>query len=145
MQPSVGSEIGRLLRDAGWFPSRRLPEAVARWRSALEAEGFVLHPAAEAVLVEFGGLHVGSMGPGVEMARSEVCLDPSLAVGERERFAELRGRQVFPLGEVDGGNGFLGVDRAGAVYLVAEEVLARWPSFEAALRSLVTGTRGAEA
>jgi hypothetical protein len=100
------------------------------------------------VLMEFGGLHVGRTGAGVERARSDVRLEPALAVGERARFdgrfAELGGKEVLPLGEVVGGNAFLGVAATGEVYLLGDEVLARWPSFGMALRSLLSGTRPAD-
>ena len=148
MHPSQTSEVARLLRDAGWFPGRRVPELVARWRSELEVDGFVLHRAAEAVLLEYGGLQIGSSGSGIECARLDVRGDPSLCIGERDRFdeyfAELQGRELFPLGEVAGGNAFLGITPTGEVYELMDEVFARWPSFETALRSLLIGIRRAD-
>ena len=144
-QASSDSEVDSLLRDAGWHPSRRVPAAVARWRAALAADGFVLHSAAEAVLLEHGGLVVGTEGPGAERARSVIQLDPALAIGERDRLHEyfdvLRGRAVFPLGKVAHGHAFLGIAEDGEVFLVMDEVYGRWPSFRAALRSLLLGLR----
>jgi hypothetical protein len=125
-----------------------MPELVARWRSELEVEGFVLHRAAEAVLLEYGGLRIGSSGPGVECARADVRVNPSLCIGERDRFdeyfPELQGRELFPLGEVEGGHAFLGITPTGEVYALMDEVYARWPSFETALRSLLIGIRPAD-
>jgi hypothetical protein len=122
---------------------------VARWRVALEAEGYVLHAAAEAVLLEYGGLRVGSVGPGREVARSDVWLDPSVAAGERERFEdwlpELRGRTVVPVGEAHHSHGFVGVTPDGEVYLVMDGVYGRWPSFQAALQALLLGLQPADA
>jgi hypothetical protein len=57
-------------------PGRRVPDALASWQVTLSADGFVLHSAAESVLLEFGGLIVGKSGPGIERARSVVHLDP---------------------------------------------------------------------
>jgi hypothetical protein len=148
MHTSQTADVYRLLRDAGWFPGRHVPELVACWRSELEADGFVLHRAAEAVLSEYGGLQIGSSRAGVECARSDVRVDPSLCIGERDRFheyfAELQGRELFPLGEVAGGNAFLGITPTGEVYELMDAVFARWPSFETALRSLLIGIRPAD-
>jgi hypothetical protein len=142
---SARVQVESLLREAGWHPSRRVPEALARWRALLAKEGFVLHPAAEAVLLEFGGLVVGEVGPGLTMVRSDVHLDPALVAGERDRlqeyFSELRDRDVYPLGEVHRGHGFLAIARDGEVFLVMDEVHRRWPSFRMALTHLLLGIR----
>jgi hypothetical protein len=116
------------------------------WKHALEGGGrFTLHEAAEAVLLSFGGLRLGERGPGDQISRSTVYLDPAVAIGEEDRFCDyferLRGRDVFPLGEIDDGHAFLGIDRAGRVYLLMDEVFAEWPSFEAALDALIRGVR----
>jgi acyl-coenzyme A thioesterase PaaI-like protein len=65
-----------------------------------------------------------------------VELDPTLALGEEDRllddFPELRDRNAFPLGEVDGGHAFLAIDAAGGTHLVVDEVYATWASFHVA-------------
>ncbi len=148
MPPSRDPEVDRLLRDVGWFPGRCVPEAVAFWRSALEACGFVMHLAAEAVLLEYGGLHVGGVWPGLDVARLDLELNPTLAVGERDRFKdyfpELQGRAVFPVGEAHRGRTCVGVSASGEVFLLMDQVYGRWPSFEAALRGLLLGIRAPE-
>ena len=107
-----------------------------------------MHAAAEATLLEYGGLHVGSVGPGIDLARSDVQFDPMLASGERDLFAdafpELHGRDVFPLGEAHHGHGFVGLAASGEAFLVMDEVYARWSSFHAALRGLLLGIRAAD-
>ena len=136
-----------MLRDAGWHPGRRVPDAVERWRTTLTPEGFRLHAAAEAVLLEYGGLHIGRVGPGVDQARSDVELDPVLAAGEADRFGdfpELAGRSVFPLGEAAGGHLFLGIAETGEVYALMDEVHGRWTAFSAALTHLLLGIRQAD-
>ena len=141
-------EVERLLVAAGWHPGRQVADLVAQWRGALESDGgFQLHPAAESVLLEYGGLVIDSHGPGRDLARSPLHLDPTLAVGEEDRlheyFPELAGRDFFPLGETDHGHAFLAIDHRGAVVQVMDEVYGEWPSFDAALESLLLGRRGA--
>ena len=125
-----------------------MSDLVAQWRRALESDaGFRLHPVAESVLLEYGGLVIDSHGPGRDLARSPLRLDPTLALGEEDRlheyFPELAGREFFPLGETDHGHAFLAIDRRGAVVQVMDEVYGRWSSFESALESLLLGRRGA--
>jgi hypothetical protein len=140
-------EVEQLLVAAGWYPGRQVTDLVARWRGALESDGgFQLHPAAESVLLEYGGLVIDSHGPGRDLARAPLHLDPTLALGEEDRlheyFPELAGRDFFPLGETDNGHVFLAIDRGGAVVQVMDEVYGRWSSFERALESLLLGRRG---
>ncbi len=140
------AEVDRSLRAAGWRPGRHVPDLVRQWRVQLESGSrFILHPAAERVLLEFGGLHIGAAGPGVDRSPSELNLDPTVAAGEDDRFLdyfpELHGRAVFPLGEVDGGNGFLGIDTTGRTYLLMDEVCGRWPTFISAIEGLLRGIR----
>jgi hypothetical protein len=79
-------------------------------------------------------------------------IDPALAAGEEDRFAAFDDFVVgslFPLGEAHGGHAFLGIDRAGTVYLVGD-FLARlendiYSSLDAILegrRSTVLAERG---
>ncbi|MCX4546584.1 SUKH-3 domain-containing protein [Streptomyces sp. NBC_01565] len=63
-------------------------------------------------LREFGGLTVGSRGPGITRAREAFELDPLLALGEDDCFGEWGEeicRCLFPLCELDHGHAFLGV------------------------------------
>ena len=141
-------EVERLLVAAGWHPGRQVADLVRQWRAALESDGgFQLHSAAESVLLEYGGLVIDSHGPGRDLARSPLHLDPTLVLGEedrlREYFPELVGRDFCPLGETDHGHAFLAIDRRGAVVQVMDEVYGRWSSFEGALESLLLGRRGA--
>ena len=142
-------DVERLLLAAGWHPGRRVAELVTQWRGALESDGgFQLHAAAESVLLEYGGLVIESHGPGRDLARAPLHLDPMLALGEEDRlheyFPELAGRDLFPLGETDHGHAFLAIDRQGAVVQVMDEVYGKWSSFDEALESLLLGRRGTD-
>ncbi|MFE9792778.1 SUKH-3 domain-containing protein [Streptomyces goshikiensis] len=107
----------------------------------MEADGFHIHSAAEDFLREFGGLTVGSGGPGITSTREAFELDPLLALGEDDRFGEWGeeiGRHLFPLGELGHGRFFLGLDEHGELYLVVNW-LARFGRMPEAMENLVRG------
>ncbi|MFD5637798.1 SUKH-3 domain-containing protein [Streptomyces sp. NPDC127077] len=92
--------------------------------------------------MEFGGLSVDVSGPGVSCAREPFEIDPELAVGEEDRFADLSerfGRRFLPLGEV-GTEFFLAIDEDGILYLLAAWVFRLGPSDEA-LENLIRGVK----
>lgn len=100
-----------------------------------------MHEAAESFLREFGGLDVWLSGPGISCARASFELDPSLAQGEGDRFAEWSasiGRHLYPLGELDHGRFFLAIDEFREIYLV-ETWLASYGRMPEALENLVLG------
>ncbi|MGW5101243.1 SUKH-3 domain-containing protein [Streptomyces sp. NPDC004100] len=134
------AETEETLRTAGWFPGRCV--SVELWRERLEESGEVrMHEAARSFLAEFGGLSVRFGGPGVTCARSSFDFDAGLVVGEEGRFAEWSrtiGRALFPIGELDEGRFFLGIDQHGEIYLVETWVAAFGPAQEA-LEKLVLG------
>lgn len=132
-------EVEEVLRDAGWYPGRNADPAP--WREQLEADGFHIHPAAESFLREFGGLSVAHGGPGITRAREPFELDPLLALGEADRFGEWGqeiNRHLYPLGELDHGHAFLGLDEQGELYVVANW-LARFGRIPEAMANLVVG------
>ena len=78
-------EVQRLLRAAGWAPGRTAVDQIEPWDEALTEFG-AMPSAARAILVEFGGLSVGERGPGIDHARGTIDFDPTMAVGESDRF-----------------------------------------------------------
>ncbi|MFE4176433.1 SUKH-3 domain-containing protein [Streptomyces sp. NPDC056909] len=133
------AEVEAVLRDAGWRPGRSVDTAV--WREVLEADGFRMHLAAEEFLREFGGLRVGDRGPGITRAREAIEFDPLLAVGEGDYFGEWSeeiGHRLFPVGELDHGRAFLGLDEQGELYAVADWP-ARFGRMPEAMENLVLG------
>ncbi|MFJ8045450.1 SUKH-3 domain-containing protein [Kitasatospora sp. NPDC096147] len=132
-------EVTEVLEASGWRPGRRVD--TSRWRSAFEAVGLGMHDAADAFLGEFGGLTVDIGGPGVNRARTPFELDPELAWGEEDRFAEwseVIGRHLYPIGELDHGRFFLGIDDLGVIWLVANWIAEFGPAPQA-VESLVLG------
>ncbi len=100
-----------------------------------------MHDAADAFLEEFGGLTVSISGPGINRARESFELDPELAWGEDDRFSEWSdsiGKRLFPLGELDHGRFFLGIDEDSEVYVV-ETWVAGFGSMPQALENLILG------
>ncbi|WP_063760012.1 SUKH-3 domain-containing protein [Streptomyces sclerotialus] len=127
------------LEASGWMAGRRVD--TADWRSLFEGVGIVMHDAAERFLQEFGGLTVSIGGPGINCAREPFVLDPELARGEDDRFSEWSdalGRRLFPLGELDHGRCFLGIDEGSEIYLV-EAWVASFGPMPHALENLISG------
>jgi hypothetical protein len=140
------NETEWLLRSAGWFEGRSVPDLVDYWQAKLESHaGFTLSPVARQVLNEFGGLHIMSKGAGLECARSDINLNPLLAEGEEDRFFTyfscLNGKQLFPLGEAVLGHSFAAIDSTGEVFLIMDQVHYVAESFDLALESLLLGGR----
>ncbi|WP_084729867.1 SUKH-3 domain-containing protein [Streptacidiphilus neutrinimicus] len=100
--------IERTLREAGWHPGRSVP--VDGWRETLERSDLIrMHCAAERFLTEFGGLEVQISGPGINVAPTPFHFKPDYCIGEEDRFAgwsETLGRDLFPIGELDGAGSF---------------------------------------
>ncbi|MET8783940.1 SUKH-3 domain-containing protein [Streptomyces sp. NPDC004589] len=136
---SWSPETGEVLEASGWTPGRKV--STDHWRSMFEAAGLAMHDAAEVFLQEFGGLTVNVSGPGISCARTPFELDPELAWGEDDRFAEWGesiGHRLFPLGELDHGRFFLAIDEVGVIYLV-ETWVASFGPMPQAMENLVLG------
>ncbi|MEV5881011.1 SUKH-3 domain-containing protein [Streptomyces sp. NPDC052101] len=132
-------EVREVLEASGWTPGRKVD--TGRWRSMFITVGLAMHDAAEAFLQEFGGLTVNVSGPGISCARTPFALDPELAWGEDDRFVqwgESIGHRLFPLGELDHGRFFLGINEVGVIYLV-ETFVASFGPMPQALENLVLG------
>lgn len=127
------------LTRSGWFPGRVVD--VDRWAGLLRDEGIELHAAAVVFLREFGGLVVDESGPGISRAREPFVLDPATCDGEGDRFLEWSGelgRRIVPVGELDQGRFFLGLDETSELYLV-ETFVATFGRVPAGLERLVRG------
>ncbi|MGK5543401.1 SUKH-3 domain-containing protein [Streptomyces sp. URMC 127] len=132
-------EVLEVLEASGWTSDRRVDTTA--WRSMFEGVGLVMHDAADALLQEFGGLTASIGGPGINCARAPFELNPSLAWGEDDRFSEWSdsvGRRLFPLGELDDGRFFLGIDEDSEVYVV-ETWIASFGPMPQALERLILG------
>jgi hypothetical protein len=133
-------ETTAMLREAGWFPGRDVSNDLQL------PPDFTLFPAALAVLKEFGLLHVGQGGPGVEMARTTLDLDPMLAIYENDTFSDYEKdiqAKLYPLGEAEHGHAFLAIDERGQVYLLFGKVYWISETFDAALDNLLNGLKRA--
>lgn len=128
-------EVRESLLKAGWAPGRAVDTST--WTVTFAESGLPAHAAAEEFLAEFGGLSFSPMDDWSMGAWFE--FDPGLCVGEEDRFlewgAEL-GSRLLPLGELDGGRYFLGIDEGGIVYLV-ETWLASFGHSRQAVENLI--------
>ncbi|MGV9453589.1 SUKH-3 domain-containing protein [Streptomyces sp. NPDC003635] len=137
------AETDRVLREAGWHPGRTVP--TADWENTLqERGGFEIHEAARCFLAEFGGLASAERGPGKTMARMGFTLDPTVAEWEDEIFdvlSEEAGTHLYPIGEADRRNLYLGMAPNGAVYVGMDSVTLLAEKADEALQKLVEGIR----
>lgn len=130
------------LRAAGWHEGRRVD--VGAWQRRLESEGFVMHSAARAFLIEFGGLTVRASGPGREFGRLSFNLDPTLCSGQKGWLDSLSGStagQLFPVGEEADGNASIAIDVDGVVYLLFNFEIMRIGPDRTAPARLIDGER----
>ncbi|HBB87906.1 MAG TPA: hypothetical protein DC047_09845 [Blastocatellia bacterium] len=127
-----------MLGEAGWIPDRDVSREIQL------PPGFDPFPAALKALAEFGNLHVGRRGSGVEFARTPIVLDPMLAMGEDDRFREFSGilkSNLYPLGETDDGHGFVAIDEQGRVFLIYDDLNFVGETFDSALENLLAGAK----
>ncbi|UWW91840.1 SUKH-3 domain-containing protein [Streptomyces murinus] len=137
----LSPESRTVLRDAGWRAGRQMD--TSSWVAALGVAGVVAHDAARAFLAEFGGLVVDISGPGVNRAREPFELDPLLCSGEEDRFLEWGeeiGKSLFPIGVLDMGRYFLGIDEQSEIYLI-ETWVASFGRMPQAMDNLISGVR----
>jgi hypothetical protein len=137
---ALAAETQRALRDAGWYPGRRVD--TADWRSRFAETGLTMHDAAAEFLGQFGGLQLDAQGPGITRAREAFELDPMLVWNsEEDRFigwsTEIE-RALFPIGELDHGRFFLGIDEHAELYVV-ETWVATFGPMPTGLDNLVLG------
>lgn len=139
-------ETDRKLRAAGWYPGRRVP--TEQWEETLrEHGGFEMHEAARAFLAEFGGLEVEQHGPGKNMARMPFRLNPVAAEYDDEIFevlSEEAEAELYPIGEVDRRNNYLGIAPDGAVYIGMDAVALLADNPHQALENLVEGIQNTD-
>jgi hypothetical protein len=141
--PEISAESQSVLRDAGWEPGRRVD--ISDWVRPFERAGIEAHEAARMFLSEFGGIAVSISGPGVNKAREPFELDPLLCYGEDDRFIDWSRqieRALFPIGVLDSGRFFLGIDEYSEIYLV-ETWIASFGRMPDALDNLIRGVRPA--
>jgi hypothetical protein len=130
------------MQNAGWHDGRRV--STAAWVDALRPSGFVPHAAAEAFLLEFGGLSVDSRGEGRDVAKMSFDLDPTLAEGQKGWFESLEGGTAggfYPIGEERDGNASLAIDADGIVYLLFNQRRVPLGPGRQALAWLIEGVR----
>lgn len=135
----MSAESESELRAVGWFPGRRTDPST--YLAGLDLSVLVFHSVAERFLAEYGGLDLTPSGPGITCAKQHFTLDPRLCAGEEDRFAEWSrsvDRSLFPVGELDHGRFFLGIDEHAEIYLV-EIWVASFGRMPTAMENLLSG------
>jgi hypothetical protein len=140
---SLKPEVEAVLMQAGWDPDRDRSTEVTAWLGQL-GEAFPIVRTALDVLGRFGGLDVELIGPGEEWSRQSFRIDPTLALGEDDRFtdfSEMLGVRLFPLGEV-GNQALLALGEDGKVYALMLDLWWVGDSIDEAIERLVRGLSG---
>jgi hypothetical protein len=138
---SFSPAVVDLLRRAGWQEGRIVANAL------LAPGQFALFPRAQEVLAEFGGLHVGECGSGIDCATSDVQIDPRLCVhlaAELKSLEEALKTRLYPLGEVHRGHGYLILDELGRTYLLSDELEPFTATFARCLELLLLGKKASQ-
>jgi SUKH-3 immunity protein len=138
MSERFSQRVLDILRAAGWFEGRN-----ARGIDAAGSDQ-TLFPKAKESLMEFGGLHIGTCGPGMELATSDVEIDPKLTAHltpELTEFEKKVGTRLYALGEVHRGHGYLVIDQEGRIYLLSDELTPYTTTLSQALECLLLGKK----
>lgn len=137
--------VENALRKAGWFPNRNKNEFVSQWKLELEkSDGWEIFPAAEKVLLEFGGLKIDQNGAGQTCAREPFEINPTLAIYESDRFGDCEVElktKLYPLGEAANRYYFLVIGEDGRVFLIMTDIHLIGETFDEALENLIIGVQ----
>lgn len=133
--------VARVLEEAGWHESRNVIHS-----PELPSESNLFQFAKE-VLSEFGGLRIGASGEGIDCAKSEIIIDPKYLTyfnSELKEFESILQTRLVPVGELDGGHGYLVIDEEGRTYILSamsHTLGPLAPTFSHCLELLILGKR----
>ncbi len=132
---TIPPSVELLFRAAGWFAARQI-EVDPR---------VMVNPLAASLLAEFGGLHVGQTGAGVECARSDIEFGFQ-DLGWFDAFGAWRNlisRSLTPVADLHHQHGYLLVDTEFyyAINIIDFELVFHGASFGEAVKQLLLGLR----
>src|ERR1700754_1321645 len=137
------SQTEQVLRGAGWYPGRQVPEMITSWEGEEMLSESQMFPAAKRVLLEFGGLFVDQSGSGETCAREPFDTDPTRAAYEGDTFSELSrlvDTKFYPLGEAFGGTCYWAISEDDQFYILMDDILLLLgKNFDEALENLILG------
>jgi hypothetical protein len=120
---------------------------LASWKANEMLSDFEMFPAAENILLEFGGLEVDESGPGETCARAPFVVNPTLAAYEGEFFSyssTLVNTRLYPLGEVENGHLYWAIGENDHVYLLMYDITLLGKNIDEALENLIIGRKAKE-
>lgn len=132
----------QVLRGAGWYPGRHVPDMVTLWKSEAMLAEFHMFQSAERVLLEFGGLTVDQSDLGETCAREPFQVDPTLAAYEGDRFSEfspLVSTQLYPLGEAFNASYYWAIGEDDQLYILWDDIHLLGKNIDEALENLIIG------
>jgi hypothetical protein len=138
MYERLSEAVVAILQRVGWYEGRDVSSSFT-----LPSQPPIF-PRAQEAIAEFGGLHFGSCGPGIERATSDVNIDPNLAThlaSELEGLGKSLQTKLFPLGEVHRGHGYLVIDEQGRTYLLSANLSPFASNLSQCLELLLLGKK----
>jgi hypothetical protein len=136
-----------LVRAALETARRPVADDLALVEKRLIEDGFPAYsPVSRSFLERWYGVRSHYRGEGLDLAVEPFEIDPMLCIGEADRFANASARlatQLAPLGEWNGGQGFLAIDVNAVVYGIWPAVVTLGTADDA-LETLLLGRRPKE-
>jgi hypothetical protein len=131
--------VSEILRSGGWFEGRSV-----RVVATSMPPDFAMFSQARAVLAEFGGLHFGQSGRGINCATNDVDITTRATnhvVSDLKKYTEILRVRLYPIGHVQLEHWFLVIDEIGRVYILNDRLFRLAPTFDRALELLLLGKR----
>ncbi len=140
MDKRFDSFVETVITDAGWFCGRSVNNIVSDWNHKLKSINKTeMFPEAEVILNEFGGIKVKEKR---DFSKQTFEIDPTLALGEDDRFIEFSNNietNLYPLGEAIGGYYFLAVAETGQIFWLMQDIFIIGNTFDEALSRMILG------
>jgi SUKH-3 immunity protein len=140
MRKPFSASITKILKDGGWYEGRHVADTLV-WPSE-----YVVFDRAFEILDEFGGLHIGKAGEGINMATSDVNFDSAYTGGLQsvvKTYEESLHTRLYPVADCHNSHFFLLADEKGACYAYSfdDTLIYFADSFEETLEMLLLGIR----
>lgn len=139
---SFSPAVQEILEQAGWYKRRNAAGTFPLPHDVVYPEAIML------ILNEFGGLHLRSKGPGINLARLSIYFDPidgdfeSDEDGKIYYYASLIAKKLYPLGSIPTEALMLCIDEDFHLYMLGDNLHRVGDSFAAGVSNILLGIRG---
>lgn len=137
---NFSAEIWELFKEVGWYKGRNVKDSLE-----IPLVEYPNYPQfALNFLYEFGRLHVGKSGAGINVAKVSIDINPNKAKFENEKdgyfyhYSSLIKTQIYPLGILSDGY-YLGVDEKEHIYCIEDYCTLIAENLEQGISDLLLG------